>query len=345
MEKILSLLFLINTCIAHISMSFPPSRRNQLSKYYVDSGLVNYNLRSPLMVADDFFVFPCKGFPKGPSVATFNDNKLSITLEGVAVHGGGHCQFGISYDDKTFIVLQTVIGNCLLDTKSYSFDLPPDAKGGDITIFWTWINRIGNREYYMECADITVNTNGNNKQIAGKELLIVNLPGYPKIPEWEPNSPSSIDGRDLLNSRKDTTKDTFNTIKDNVNTTKDTFNNTTKDTFNTTKDTFNTTKDNVNTIKDNVNTIKDNVNTTKDNVNTTSQPCITKTIPSQILPTNDTNEQVGASNNKNSACNQGEMRCNNKGFDTCIYDLWVYRNCASGTTCKPNGNSVVCDFI
>ena len=200
--EILLLLFLIKTCIAHISLSFPPSRRNQLSKYYLDSGLVNYNLRSPLLVTDDHFTFPCKGFPKGPSVATFNDSKLTVTLEGTAVHGGGHCQFGVSYDDKTFVVLRTVIANCLLDTKSYSFDLPQNSKGGGMTIFWTWINRIGNREYYMECADVNVKTNGKMTHIPGKELLIVNLPGYPTVPEWQVNSPSSLDGRDLFYSRK-----------------------------------------------------------------------------------------------------------------------------------------------
>ena len=297
------LLFLIKTCIAHISLSFPPSRRNQLSKYYLNSGLVNYNLRSPLLVTDDHFTFPCKGFPKGPSVATFNDSKLTVILEGTTVHGGGHCQIGVSYDDKTFIVLRTVIANCLLDTKSYSFDLPQNSKGGDMTIFWTWINRIGNREYYMECADITVNTNGNNTKIPGKELLIVNLPGYPRVPEWETNSPSSIDGRDLLASRKDiqyTQTNTKNIQKNN------------------------------------------------------QQP--TKVRPSWIRPinkqakcdddeNNDENNDENSDDSKSSSCNSGEMSCSGTGFDTCVYNSWVYRDCASGTACKPNGNSIICDFI
>ena len=295
------LLFLIKTCIAHISLSFPPSRRNQLSKYYLNAGLVNYNLRSPLLVTDDHFTFPCKGFPKGPSVATFNDSKLTVILEGTAVHGGGHCQLGVSYDDKTFVVLQTVIGNCLLDTKSYSFDLPRNSKGGGMTIFWTWINRIGNREYYMECADITVNTNGNNTKIAGKELLIVNLPGYPRVPEWEPDSPSSIDGRDLLASRKD---------------------------------------------------IKYGKKNTKNIQKNNQQPSVTYLRPTPtkqpILPTNKQakcDDDENSDDNKSSSCNSGEMSCSGTGFDTCVYDSWVYRDCASGTACKQNGNSIICDFI
>ena len=192
----------LSICYGHISMIYPPSRRNQLSKYYANTGLVNYNLRSPLNVSPDFFSFPCKGFPKGPVVATFEKNEITISLEGTATHGGGHCQFGISYDDKNFVVLKTVLNDCLLDTMSYSYEIPKYARGDNITVFWSWVNRIGNREYYMECADVNVKTNGKMTNIPGKELLIVNLPGYPTVPEWQVNSPSSVDGRDLLASRK-----------------------------------------------------------------------------------------------------------------------------------------------
>jgi hypothetical protein len=341
MEKILLLSLLIKTCISHISMSFPPSRRNQLSKYYIDSGLVNYNLRSPLMVTDDKFSFPCKGFPKGPSVATFNNNKLSVTLEGTAVHGGGHCQFGVSYDDKTFVVLTTVIGNCLLDTKSYSFDLPQNSKGGDMTIFWTWINRIGNREYYMECADITVNTNGNNPQIPGKELLIVNLPGYPKVPEWEPNSPSSIDGRDLLASRKDIQ---YTQITKNVQT------NNQQPSITYLRPT--PTKQPIlppSWIRPPNKQVKcdddDDNNDDDDSDDDNNSDDNNSDDNNSDDDNKDDNNSDNKDDSKSSSCNSGEMSCNGTGFNTCVYNSWVYRDCASGTACKPNGNSIICDFI
>jgi hypothetical protein len=288
-------MILFEVSLAHISMSFPPSRRNQLSEYYKNSGLVNYNLRSPLNVQPDRFSFPCKGFPKGPSVTTYDTNTITVTLEGTAVHGGGHCQFGISYDDKKFVVLKTVIGNCLLDSMSYSFDIPENAKGDDVTVFWTWINRIGNREYYMECADVTVNTNGNTTNIPGKELLIVNLPGYTNVPEWEVGAPSSLDGRDLLNSVKDISFKTQSKKKGNVKSIK--------------------TIKSVKSIKNKkFNRIKQKVS--KDN----------KVI------------------DKYCNCTTGEMKCNYSGFDTCVNNEWVYRECASGTVCKPSGESIVCDF-
>ena len=147
--KIIYILAYLLGINCHISMINPPSRRNQASPYYVSQGLVNYNLRSPLNVSPDFFTFPCKGFTPGPSVSTFNGNNIQVTLEGTAVHGGGHCQFGVSYDDSKFLVLKTVLNSCLLDSMTYDFDLPENAPGGKMTVFWTWVNRVGNREYYI----------------------------------------------------------------------------------------------------------------------------------------------------------------------------------------------------
>lgn len=195
--------FFIASTYAHVFMNDPPSRRNKYSKEYTEQGNVDYNIMAPLYHDGSTFPFPCKGFPKGPSTKTINGNTVNIKLEGTAVHGGGHCQFGVTYDDSTFVVLKTVTDNCLISGMDYNFDLPSNIPSGDITVFWTWVNRIGNREYYMECADITVNNpNGNTSpvEIKGKELLVVNILGNTIIPE---NLPVGNDGIDLLNARKD----------------------------------------------------------------------------------------------------------------------------------------------
>jgi hypothetical protein len=188
---------------AHIFMNDPPSRRNKYSQEYVSQGNVDYNIMAPLYFDGSTYPFPCKGFPKGPSTKTINGNKVSVTLEGSAVHGGGHCQFGVTYDDNTFVVLRTVTDNCLTGGMTYDFDLPENIPSGDITVFWTWVNRIGNREYYMECADVTINnSNGGTSpvEINGKELLVLNILGNPVVPE---GLPAGNDGTDLLNARKD----------------------------------------------------------------------------------------------------------------------------------------------
>lgn len=55
------------------------------------------------------------------------------------------------------------------------------------TFAWTWINAVGNREYYMNCADVKIiGTQQGN--IAGKSLYVANLPGYPV------NTPSAYYG-------------------------------------------------------------------------------------------------------------------------------------------------------
>jgi hypothetical protein len=305
-------------------MSYPPSRRNQLSEYYVNTGLVNYNLRSPLDVSPDFFSFPCKGFPKGPVVATFEKNEITISLEGTATHGGGHCQFGISYDDKNFVVLKTVLNDCLLDTMSYSYEIPKYARGDNITVFWTWINRIGNREYYMECADVNVKTNGKITNIPGKELLIVNLPGYSTVPEWQVNSPSSVDGRDLLASRK------------NINVNSDKHNSDKHNSDKHNSDKHNSDKHN--SDKHN----SDKHNSDKHIISEKSQEKVNEKSQDKVKEKNQDQSQEKV--NEKCSCTTGEMKCDGNGFITCANNNWVYRNCASGTSCKTSGESIVCDF-
>ena len=187
-------------CEGHIFFHDPPSRRNKYSEYYVSKGDVDYNLMAPLNTPG--YKFPCKGFPKGPVTKVINGNSIQITLEGSAIHNGGHCQFGISYDDNTFLVLKTVMMDCLLNGMTYTVDMPNNMPSGEFTFFWTWINKVGNREYYMECADMSINTNNNvNSPLTGKELVVANLPGYPSIPEFL--QPDAYNGSDLFEQRKD----------------------------------------------------------------------------------------------------------------------------------------------
>ena len=314
----LCIALLSNRISSHISMSNPPSRRNAGSSYYMSQGLVNYNLRSPLNVGPDFFTFPCKGFPEGPSMATFS-NRISVTLEGTAVHGGGHCQFGVSYDNSNFLVLRTVLNSCLLDSMTYDFDLPEGAPGGKMTVFWSWVNRVGNREYYMECTDVTIN-NGNleNKMatLKGTELLVVNLPGYPTIPEWNPGDSPDKDGRNLFYSRQEKTI---------------------------------TVNGNDEPIKINLPRLPIKVELPEKErpERPERQKYIKTKLPEKPVKTEqpETIEQVKTLLPKQSDCNVlGKMKCNGKGFDTCVYNKWVYRDCASGTECTQFGEFIICDF-
>lgn len=181
---------------AHIFMQFPPSRRSKYSEYYTDNKLVDYNLMAPLNTYG--YIFPCKGFSQGPPTHTFYSNTIKVILEGSATHGGGHCQFGITYNDHDFLVLKTVIRSCLIDRMTYDFQLPDNTPDGKVTVFWTLVNAIGNREYYMECADILLSNNAiwDGEPLNGKELIIADIDGHQIIPEFP--YPGMYDGRELF---------------------------------------------------------------------------------------------------------------------------------------------------
>jgi len=100
------------------------------------------------------------------------------------------CQFGLSYKRNAnaaedFVVLSTVRRGCLVDTgMSFSVPIPGNAPSGNAILFWTWINRVGNREYYMNCADVNVQ-GVNGGKIEGDGLFVANPPtNGPVIPEW-----------------------------------------------------------------------------------------------------------------------------------------------------------------
>jgi hypothetical protein len=66
-----------------------------------------------------------------------------------APHGGGSCQFSLSYDNGvTFKVIHSIEGGCPLDAvmNKYTVPIPTSAPAAERALFaWTWFNRIGNR--------------------------------------------------------------------------------------------------------------------------------------------------------------------------------------------------------
>ncbi|KAJ5365799.1 hypothetical protein N7517_008685 [Penicillium concentricum] len=54
-------------------------------------------------------------------------------------------------------------GPDLIDPYSFNFTIPDGISAGKYTLAWTWFNRIGNREMYMNCAPITV-SGGSSKR-------------------------------------------------------------------------------------------------------------------------------------------------------------------------------------
>ncbi|KAJ2628892.1 hypothetical protein H4R22_003635 [Coemansia sp. RSA 1290] len=128
--------------------------------------------------------------------------------EHAAVHGGGHCQFALSYDGgESFVVIHDELRYCFTGGPSssnkaaqlsYSIALPQDLPSGDKVVFaWAWNNNQGNREFYMNCADVAIE--GSGSSFTGPKLLVANYgPDSPFIPEFNGDYDTGID---LFNSR------------------------------------------------------------------------------------------------------------------------------------------------
>ena len=137
---------------------------------------------SPL--AADGSDFPCK--TTSNAGATVNQIAIGasqlLDFTGSAVHGGGSCQISLTKDmpakkTSTWQVIHSIEGGCpaknvggnLADGQNdgsvYSFTIPNGIAPGGYTLAWTWFNKIGNREMYMNCASVQV-TGGSKKRAA-----------------------------------------------------------------------------------------------------------------------------------------------------------------------------------
>ncbi|KAJ1769762.1 hypothetical protein LPJ74_003787 [Coemansia sp. RSA 1843] len=157
----------------------------------------DYNIKNPI---DPSSPVLCKSNTPWPSpVATWTAGQ-SVTiqfLQNNAAHGGGHAQFSVSYDGgKTFAVVYEVLKYFFFNGPSssntpevlkYTFTLPKDLPSSDTVVFaWSWVNANGNREFYMNCADVVIKGTGSTSY-TGKKMVIANHDGYPTIPEFSNN--------------------------------------------------------------------------------------------------------------------------------------------------------------
>ncbi|OAX82206.1 hypothetical protein ACJ72_03439 [Emergomyces africanus] len=184
---LLSLALAAGSAFAHIEMSQPVPFRSK----YGSSGNIDYSMTSPLLA--DGSDFPCKGYHQdgtSKSSATYKAGETGqIKLEGTATHGGGSCQISLSYDQgKTFRVIESIVGGCPIG-KQYGFKIPTSAPAGEALFAWTWFNKIGNREMYMNCAPVTIeNSNGDRAAFDQlPEIYIANVG----------NGKTTIEGEDV----------------------------------------------------------------------------------------------------------------------------------------------------
>jgi hypothetical protein len=150
---------LASTVSAHMQLSKPYPIRSPLNKDA--KGEKDYSYTNPLSSSGSDY--PCKGYAKDEfnAVDTWAPgSSQEMELEGSATHDGGSCQLSLTYDQgKTFKVIQSIEGDCPI-AKKYNFDIPSDAPTGEALFAWTWFNKVGNREMYMNCAMVNIGGSG-----------------------------------------------------------------------------------------------------------------------------------------------------------------------------------------
>lgn len=122
-------------------------------------------MTSPL--ASDGSNFPCKGYqndrPIAPVITYTPGEQYNMTLAGNTRHDGGSCQMSLSYDNgATFRVIKSMLGGCPL-VSTYNFTIPSYAPAGNALLGWSWQNKVGNRELYMNCAQVTIESSNASR--------------------------------------------------------------------------------------------------------------------------------------------------------------------------------------
>ncbi|KAJ1911222.1 hypothetical protein H4219_006007 [Mycoemilia scoparia] len=170
----------------------------------------DYNIKAPIGTKEGIDQPLCKfSVPYEEPVAVWNAGesvKVSF-MPNSAAHGGGHCQFSISYDGgSTFAVIHNVLKHCFCNgpnggntasVLSYDIPLPAHLPSGRAIFAWSWVNALGNREFYMNCADVQIKAHpdhSSSTQYTGPEMLVANYGAdYPVIEEFNGNYDTGIE--------------------------------------------------------------------------------------------------------------------------------------------------------
>ncbi len=160
--------------IAHMRMSLPLTRGE------------TYDL-APISSEQ----FPCKGLPAMQPTPIKAGSTIASHIKGSANHGTGFCQWSLSYDSIKFIVIHTIPSGCPTPEADYSIPIPSNIPNGDAILLWSWMNEIGNREFYTNCADVTV-TGSTGNTFKGNALLVGNIQHNGQLLSFPENQVSKL---------------------------------------------------------------------------------------------------------------------------------------------------------
>jgi hypothetical protein len=143
--------------------------------------------------------FPCQstgGAFTGTATKMEKGTTQKMGFTGQAVHSGGSCQISVTYDaqpnkQSAFKVIHSIQGGCpargvtgnagsdasAVAPDEYEFEIPAGIPNGKATLAWSWMNKGGNREFYMNCAPIEITgAEGTTAALAAlPDMLVANI--------------------------------------------------------------------------------------------------------------------------------------------------------------------------
>ncbi|RKP15335.1 hypothetical protein BJ684DRAFT_14406 [Piptocephalis cylindrospora] len=194
--SILGLGLLASTGYSHMYEAFPyPRGSPDNPKLSVDQKDVNIHTPATSV---------CRGHPAAD--VTYNlkaGETLNVKVKGPssappsawATHKGGHCQWGISYDDgKTVAVFHRQDNTCgvqddgKFDTvrTDYAVPIPKDLVNSEHAVFvWSWAAAQGGpHEMFQSCVDVSISGGKDGGSYTGDNLVYRNFPGAPDLAHW-----------------------------------------------------------------------------------------------------------------------------------------------------------------
>ncbi|KAI8318877.1 hypothetical protein GQ54DRAFT_299786 [Martensiomyces pterosporus] len=312
---------------------------------------VDYDMTTPIGSEGQAVSPICKhAKPYSKPVATWaSGSTTTVTFSDGNGHSGGHCQFSISYDGgQTFVVLSESLKYCFYSgpantdkpsVLNFDIPLPANLPGSPSAIFaWTWVNASGNREFYMNCADVAIN--GPAGSFTGKKMTIANYPGYPTIPEFLGNYNTGLQyytnatqitvtgpgygGGSGSTSSSSSTVVPSSTVKT------------------TSSAAPSTTAATTTSVAPSTTSVAPSTTSTAQSTLATSTA-----IPTSTAPSTSSAPAPSSTSGGSGSCTEYAYQCSSdkSGYQICLGGAWSSTfACAAGTVCQTSGSSVYCGW-
>ncbi|KAI8605042.1 hypothetical protein EDD21DRAFT_364632 [Dissophora ornata] len=203
---------------AHMAMLYPTPRGGY--------GTKAFDWKIHTFIGYEGLKFPCGGYPKGPNTnlkagqvvpvrfwtpKLTNTNSLPKNKISEARHGGGLCEFSLSYDGgKTFHVIGSYTKTCPDAYYEWPVRIPDNIPScnnpGKCLFSWSWTANLV-PQYYHNCADVTI-TGVKNGKLPSKMMQVYDFKGvkqgktFPGDGHSQDRGPGPIKSEITTNTRK-----------------------------------------------------------------------------------------------------------------------------------------------